>query len=249
MKKAATPRHYLTLNIGKLLAFYDEPNQEKKDPTGSSVSALTALIGEDLVLGALDHYFRQRIQKPIDYSCRGWMRVVSRKGSKPKRSNSWLDAWIVLPGKCFQTEVKNWSASAVGGQAVSRAGLIAAAHHNMRLYLGSKRNTRMVWKVVKEMRDPPSKTILPMLAFWSPIAPLSTRQESDLNPLFRQNLKPYLRQMRTAKIKSAGFKSVMVFSASIYLRHLKKRRQKTVRLYMPRAAQRLSLLRDMGLKL
>ena len=242
-------KEYLTLNIEKLLSFYDEQNSEEKKDLGSSVSALTGLIGEDLVLGALDHYFNERIQKPINYSCRGKMRVIRRKGKKAIRTNSWLDAWIVLPDKCFQTEVKNWSASAVGGQPVSKDGIIAAAHHNMCLYLSAKTNTRRVWKVVKEMHDPPSKTIVPLLAFWSPVAPLSTRRVGQLRPFFGQNVRPYLNQMRAAKIKNAGFKSVMVFSASLYLRGLKRRGIKKVRLYMPRAAKRMSLLREMGLKL
>lgn len=249
MKKAVTSKDYLTLDIGRLLGFYDEVDRTKKKELGSSVSALTGLLGEDLVLGALDKYLKEKIEKPIDYACRGKMRTIRRKGKKPKRSNSWLDAWIVSPKKCYQTEVKNWSASAVGGQPVSKDGIIAAAHHNMRLYLSAKTNTRSVWKVVKEMRDPPSKTIVPLLAFWSPIAPLSTRKVNQLRPFFEQNVRPYLNQMRAAKIKNAGFKSVMVFSASLYLRGLKRRGIKKVRLYMPRAAKRLSLLREMGLKL
>ena len=67
--------------------------------------------------------------------------------------------------------------------------------------------------------------------------------------MFEQRITPYLPQIKEAKIEIDGFKTVTVFSASLYLRGLKRRGIRKVRLYMPRAAKRLSLLREMGLKL
>ena len=253
MKKAATSKDYLTLDIGRLLGFYDELDREKKKELGSSVSALTGLLGEDVVLGALDKYLKEKIEKPINYACRGKMRTIRRKGKKPKRSNSWLDAWIVLPKKCYQTEVKNWSASAINGISLSpncsRTELLQTAKTNLEHYLGEPRNTKKVWKVLKEMQKPPRKHVVPLLAFWSPVAPTYASTGRNLHAMFEQRITPYLRQIKEAKIEIDGFKTVTVFSASLYLRGLKRRGVKKVRLYMPRAAKRLSLLREMGLKL
>lgn len=249
MKKNPPRKDYLTLNIESALRFYDELSDRGTAPLGSSVSALTGLIGEDLVLGALDNYFGGKVTKEIDYSCKGVVSTIRRRGKKSKKTNSWLDAWIKLPDRCFQTEVKNWSASAVGGKPVSRDGLVAAAHHNMRVYLEETRNTTKVWKVLKKMRDAPMKRVEPLLAFWSPIAPESVKKEKQLKPLFRQSISPYLRKIRAARIVPAGFESVTIFSASLHLRNLQRRGKKTVTLYMPRAAQRLSQLRQLGIKL
>lgn len=253
MKKAATSKDYLTLDIGRLLGFYDELDREEKKELGSSVSALTGLLGEDVVLGALDKYLKEKIEKPINYACRGKMRTIRRKGKKPKRSNSWLDAWIVLPKKCYQTEVKNWSASAISGISLSpncsHTELLQTAKTNLEHYLGEPRNTKKVWKVLKEMQKPPRKHVMPLLAFWSPVAPTSASTGRNLRPMFEKRITPYLPQIEEAKIEINGFKTVTVFSASLYLRDLKRRGIKKVRLYMPRAARRLLLLSDIGLKL
>jgi hypothetical protein len=249
MKKNLPRKNYLTLNIKSALSFYDELSDQGKNPFGSSVSALTGLIGEDLVLGALDNYFGGKVTKEIDYSCKGVVSMVRRRGKKSKKTNSWLDAWIKLPDRCYQTEVKNWSASAVGGKPVSKDGLVSAAHHNMRVYLEEDRNTTKVWKVLKKMRGAPMKRVEPLLAFWSPLAPESIKKEDKLRPLFRQSINPYLRKIMAAKIAPAGFESVTIFSASLHLRNLERRGKNTVTLYMPRAAQRLSQLRQLGIKL
>lgn len=222
---------YLTLNIDQLLNFYD-----KADEDGSDVGAITGLIGEDLVLGALVHYFKGRGEvvsdKPIDYKCRG--------------NHSWLDAWLEVSGKCYQIEVKNWSASSIGGRPVTnretgKEELVETAHHNFPMYLDRPRNAKAVWKVLKDMNNAPENCGIPtpLLAFWSPIAPLDG---AHLEPLFQESTASHEDAIKSANIDPKKHSQVHIFSASIYLRQLRGEGEKDVTFYMPRAARRLSRL-------
>src|SRR5438045_2541786 len=77
---------------------------------GGDVSAITALWGEDLVLGLLIHYWRSidSSARVLQYQCKG-------KGKSGPR----LDAWILKTESdrnetLYQTEVKNWCAHSLG---------------------------------------------------------------------------------------------------------------------------------------
>src|SRR5437867_11663435 len=92
-----------------LLDFYDDPQSElfAADGRGSHVSAITGLIGEDLILGLLLHYWKSQgdSARVISYQCtQGTIKGVR------------LDAWVIKnDGELFQVEVKNWSAHSRDG--------------------------------------------------------------------------------------------------------------------------------------
>ena len=79
----------------KIIKFFDEKSKDKSHD-GSDVTAVIGLLGEDLLLGALQHYWKssEGVESQIlDYKCtRG-----SKKGSR-------LDGWL-------EVAPKNWTTS------------------------------------------------------------------------------------------------------------------------------------------
>jgi len=245
-----------TLIKSRLLKFYDtQPaaNQEM----GSPITAITALIGEDLVLGLLRLYLEesgQALQHEPQYKC------TSGQKHGPR-----LDAWLhTQKGDIFQTEVKNWCASAIGGVSVSdkRESVIKtkgsgresytwfeAAKHNRERYLNRKDVAAKVWKVLVPMKPPEQwacKTPAPLLAFWSPVAPTEATSEQDLKPFFSLETKAYeaIIEQSGLQLPTKQFPTVWIFSASNYLRALKTK--DTISIHMPRVHSRLRQLLEVG---
>lgn len=104
-----------SLSKDALLKLYDEkPTKkqmdEKEQQLGSPITAITSLIGEDLVLGIFVLFLRDSGDgvASLDYSC---------KSEGPRGPN--LDAWMLTHNHaCYQIEVKNWCASAKGGKQI-----------------------------------------------------------------------------------------------------------------------------------
>jgi hypothetical protein len=260
MKK---PRTFSTgevfqLNKSELLTFYDLRQLADKE-RGSPVTAITSLIGEDLVLGLLEHYLRTDgkdalLGDPI-YKCK------TRGKTGPQ-----LDAWILTKKHLYQTEVKNWCASAIGGVEVGQelsgetAGgrkrrkptLIEAATRNRERYLSHKDTAKKVWKVLATMNRPlpwSSKHPKPLLAFWSPMAPWGAKTNDDLEAFFPLATKHFRKTIAETGLllQTPYAATVWIFSASNYLRLRKNNAPLRVRL--PRVAQRLEKLRKLGIKL
>jgi hypothetical protein len=87
----------------RLLRFYDTWDTDER--MGSHVSAITGLLGEDLVLALLRAYWEGEGYESeiLGYQCKG-------PGLKGNR----LDAWLLRKKRreqiLFQTEIKNWAA-------------------------------------------------------------------------------------------------------------------------------------------
>lgn len=223
-------RSHITICKSAILQFYDHRNSWSKS-LGSPVTATTSLIGEDLVLALFKHYWMTANSESIafDYLCKS----VGQKGPR-------LDAWAITKTTCFQTEVKNWCASAIGGKDVGNhaESLRRAAKHNLKRYLGTSDTSVKVWKVLAPMNPPPEqrgRTILPLLAFWSPVAARDDGATNLLPPFFSIRLDD-LKGLIGFAPESQIHKSVSIFSASLYLRSLN---EDSLTLDMPRVAQRL----------
>jgi hypothetical protein len=206
----------------KLLSFYDHPVSWKStlDGQGSHVSALTGVIGEDLVLGLLLHYWTKSQCTPriVSYMCKG-------KGLRGKR----LDAWIVQsPGVLFQVEVKNWSAHSLGGRSLpidaSAEELKSFAAKSWDYYFRRDQLPEEIAKVMQPMVPPAdfvARDVKKLLCFWSHITDHTG--------------KPYCTHRLGADL-------LYVFSASAYLRSLSS---ETVELKVPRIEIRLKLLKSL----
>jgi hypothetical protein len=225
----------ITINRLGLLEFYDQRNKWPLE-VGSQISGITGLIGEDLVLGLFQHYLctREHVNAKVPTRCKG-----------PENRGSRLDAWVFTPTACYQTEVKNWCASAMGGISVGSSDetLLRAAKLNLARYLGHKDTAKHIWKVLKPMFRPMEHAHLPLrplLAFWSPVALPTVKNASQLKPFFKSSAEPYQDFIKMAGVGEHAFSHVWIFSASLYLRELKQAR---IKVQMPRAVQRLKKLK------
>jgi hypothetical protein len=206
----------------KIIEFFDE-RAKSESHDGSDVTAIIGLLGEDLLLGILQHYWKSNEgaeSKILTYKCnRG-----SLKGSR-------LDGWLLKKsrgkGELYQVEVKNWAVYAIGGKELKSN----ATEQELQSY--SKRNWNNIFasetipgkhisKVLEPMKRPrgyENITPIPLLCFWFYIG------ESIKSPY--------------SKRRYLNGKAVHVFSASAYLRMLK---DDYIDIIMPRAERRMRLI-------
>jgi hypothetical protein len=209
----------------KIIRFFDERSRDKNHD-GSDVTAIIGFLGEDLLLGALQHFWKSSEgvkSKILDYKCtRG-----SKKGSR-------LDAWLLKSVhervELYQVEVKNWAVYAIGGKELR----LDATEQERQVY--SKRNWdrlfapelipgKHIAKVLEPMKKPhgyENLVAIPLICFWFHIA------ESSESPYSK-------RQYQDGK-------EVHIFSASAYLRTLQ---DDCIDIEMPRAERRKRLLSDL----
>lgn len=223
------------IDCGKVVQFYD--HEARVDPleedNTSAVSAITGVIGEDLVLGLLLQYLESQ-GEPFEF--------LSYKCSAQERPFHRLDAWVITHKMAYQVEVKNWGAAALGGEPVADddSDLWEVATYNHKTYLERPRTPSAVWKVLRRMRSTEGvgpRPVMPLLAFWSPVAPPGGKREET--PLFFRDVAIY--KLHEFEV-DGGFEKFGVFSASLYLRALEC---ETIDLWMPRAARRIRQLKRM----
>ncbi len=257
MRKPYTPSKKRKFRLSKsaLLDLYDQRSPADED-TGSPITSITSLIGEDLVLGLLALFFEENgdpLLKAPKFKCKG----DGQRGPQ-------LDAWLITKYSIFQTEVKNWCASAIGGVGINdeshplqqRKGRgrncctwLEAAIHNRDRYLRHPDVAKKVWKVLAKMTLPsdfPRKKPKPLLAFWSPIAGLNAKGSKDLVPFFKLPTSDFEEVIASTglELPKPCARYVWVFSASNYLRT--KKNQEYFDIWMPRVHARLIKLRDLG---
>ena len=255
-----------SLNKDALLALYDKKRKTKQASederdAGSPITAITGLIGEDLLLGLFDHYLQDKTagdgifwDPKLMYKCKG----PGNKGSR-------LDAWIKTKnGKLYQAEAKNWGASAIGGVAVAddcettaeetkrkrkTYTWLEAAAHNRKRYLTHKDAIGPVWKVLvkTEMPDKFSDNKPEhLLLFWSPVASSDDSTKDKLEPFFSVKTDDFKDAINKTKLKlpTPIATQVYIFSASNYLRL--KGTPSDLNICMPRVRERLKELRRLG---
>lgn len=209
----------------ELLAFFDQEQQDKD--YGTHTSAITGMIGEDLVLGLfIDHLERKGVKN---------LALISYKCTTGKKTGPRLDAWISSAGNVLrQVEVKNWAANAIGGEHVDpkakKKAVAVSANLIFKRYFTDPKVKQKVLKVLKPMSPPKGYKAfkrLPTLAVWSVVS-----DGCSLPPCFR--IKNIYRHKKE-------FQLLEVFSASLYLR--KHGDRKSFKIYMPRFTQRMDLLK------
>ena len=210
----------------KFITFFDQKSKGGSHD-GSDVSAIIGLLGEDLLLGVLQHFWKSNEGVESE--------ILNYKCNRGTKEGSRLDAWLLknkrTNGELYQVELKNWAAYALGGRKDLK---LDATKPELQAY--SKKNwdehfapekipSRGVRKVLEPMKRPQgyeNLTPIPLVCFWFYIGKSMTS--------------PY------SKRRYLTGKQVHVFSASAYLRTLKS---DYIDIAMPRAGRRMRLLGEL----
>jgi hypothetical protein len=194
------------LNLNELRNFYDY----KIPSSETHASAINAVLGEDLAVALLAHYFTYKGVVA---------EVLNEKVGLGTKKGYRLDKWIAVKSATesiiYQVEIKNWSAHSIGGKSVK----LDADEDYMREF----RRKRWVYqfnedeqipsqpetlKVLTKMRVPSEYINYKheaMLCFWEPLHP-----NGDLEAFFE------------VEVKSESFMRLKVFSMSNYVSQLLK---------------------------
>ena len=226
----------ITVNIPALLSFFDE----KPCWSTGQATSIVGIAGEDLNSALFQHFLRAKgakaeVLKRADSNRPLPVTIGRRKGPR-------LDRWIRV--QCtdqsitvFQTEIKNWSAHAIGGETLS----VRATTEEVQKYKEARWERRwgrdrsllkekMTAKVLTRMKAPDGVNhdqIRPLLIFWEAIGP----RDSSGKHFFSVDVENWDR--------SFDFPELWIFSASSYLRSLNLA---NITLDMPETADRLRLL-------
>lgn len=212
----------IRLPIRSLLEFFDEAPEYGK----GHATAITAVLGEELGAGLLVDYFRG---KNVNAE------VLGLPCTQGTTSGKRLDRWIkVTKGRqttYFQVEIKNWSATAIGGRRIA----INASNSQLREHKierwskewnGQGFIKEAVAKVLTPMKPPViGANVEPLACFWDAMHPTG-----KTDALF------------SIPTHANKFPRVWIFSMSAYLRNLFKAGQEFVEIDAPAAKARLSLL-------
>ena len=213
----------LRIAVPALLDFFDGRPPESI----GHASAITGVLGEDLIAALIADCLRQRGKT---------VTVRSDPVTTGRKTGNRLDRWIEVAengSRClYQTEIKNWGAHSFNGRTLPSSATDDAvrAHRINRWRLQWDDTTQMFrakecQKVVVRMKPPSDLAELPvraLLAFWDTLHP-----RGDPEPLF------------DVAVTSTDFPTVTVFSASTYLRTLAT---DYVELPMPAVAARIAWL-------
>ena len=99
----------MRLDIRRVIELFDEPFSlgictKTTGSLGSHVSAITSLIGEDLVIGCLLHFLRKK-----GFECKIESYTCKRPGKAGNRLDAWISYRTQTENYILQVEVKNWS--------------------------------------------------------------------------------------------------------------------------------------------
>ena len=238
------------VDVQQVLRFFDE----KPPCSRGHATAIVSLLGEDLAAASLRHCLLANGANSVN--------VRIETVGTGNRSGPRLDRWIEADLKggrriLFQTEVKSWSAHAIGGKTLA----INASAEETRDYRDaywkgqwdSRRRTfkwAIVGKVLVHMKCPfeqDDREILPLVIYWAPVAPRKSRykkSQSTGGHLFSisEPTCDFPFDVPRSWPAEQGFSEVWVFSVSGYLRSL---RSATIDLPMPNAAERFAILAQM----
>lgn len=217
--------HMVEIDIIKLLKFYDE-----RIPTSvHHATAINAVAGEDLGAGLIVHYLKRE-----NFSAK----VLQDPCTQKTKSGYRLDRWILATRNgekvYYQTEIKNWSAHAIGGKILK----IKATQEEVSEYKikrwdsswnGKTLTSKKARKVVTPMKPiEENSKVEPLICFW-----VSMHPKGKDEPFF------------SIDIKDKNFSRLWVFSMSAYLRNLLKSGEKKINLEMPDTKSRLEWLKTL----
>lgn len=224
----------MKVHLRKTLQFFDDPTSR------GHASGVIGLIGEELCAASFKHYIEHHEKR----RARIFAEPVGMGRLKGKR----LDRWIVTgekSRKLYQCEIKNWSSTAIGGLRlavdVDVKEVLAVAERNWKRQSGivfsENGFPNNVTKVLLPMRPPKdfeNFTVEPLLIYWMPIA-----AQMNSKPLWNITVSG----LHNPLIKTP-FKSLNVFSVSLYFRQLLKAKQKFIDLELPITEQRMEILQE-----
>jgi len=223
----------IKINLKKAVEFFDSRGEVQRN---WNASAIIGLIGEDLCVSAFKHYYRGKAKDYPQFP----VTQRNRHGRGPR-----LDRWISVKSNIgenilYQTEVKNWSASAINGLPLS----LNASNKEIsdicnklitRQLVAGMKNT-LLNKVLIKMRVPDQlqgvKRVEPLVIFWMPM-------QKNGKFLFEGTPKKFGFRGKTP------FKQLTVFSVSMYFRKLIRQGKKVIELDMPRVETRIRILRGL----
>jgi len=173
-------------------------------------SAINAVLGEDLAVALLTHYF-----KGVGLEVVALDEVCTQGTQRGYRLDKWIAVKSATESVIYQVEIKNWSAHSIGGKSV----MVNADDDYMREF----RMKRWVYQFNEEEQIPSQPETLKvltkmrvpseyinykheaMLCFWEPLHP-----QGELEALFEVD------------VVSDEFKKLKVFSMSNYVSELLK---------------------------
>lgn len=216
----------MKLNVKELIDFFDN----KKDGIRHDISSVIGVVGEDLGTALFKHYYEKTFNKKVIISSSDLVSDGKLKGPR-------LDRWIYIKQSknkfiAYQTEIKNWSAYAIGLHAVGSdsttiptTGLLNWKDRSRHL-LNRKKNgeNKVFYPMSKKPVDFPDNTVIePLIIYWIVLS----KDGIVLDPFF------------SVDVNIKKFKKLNVFSMSNYLRSIK---EKEINLDMPNAEKRIKLL-------
>ena len=239
----------MQVNVNQLLRFFDEkPTESTKHAT-----AVVGVIGEDLNAAVLKHCL----------IANGFPRVnirgepVTTGSQKGPRLDRWIEVDLPNGDKViFQTEIKNWSAHAIGGRPLAlNASPTCVETYKRREWERSWDNERrtlkspatakvlMHMKPRFEVRD---KRLRPLLVFWTAMRPEDLCGDArecvaggHLFKIENPTCDFRFRNPDNWSHHKLGFEELWVFSVSSYLRTIS---EEAIALDMPKATHTMEWL-------
>lgn len=236
----------VTISVVDLLRFFDEkPDWSEKHATG-----IVSLVGEDLNAACFQHFLESRCARAAVLKVPGSRKPlpVTTGTRRGPRLDRWIEVdWPDGSKTVFQTEIKNWSAHAIGGEILA----VPSTPEEVMNYKqvrwerqwDAQRQTlkhSYTGKVLVRMKSPvgvDGRSVRPLLIFWETIGPL----DQEHNLLFKMSAPscdlPYT--LPGTWPSPCEFPELWVFSVSSYLRSIP---DASLELEMPDTAHRLRLL-------
>lgn len=216
------------LNLHQLLNFYDY----RIPSSNTHASAVNAVLGEDLAVALLVHYF-----KGLGLQVFALNEVCTQGTQRGYRLDKWIAVKSATESVIYQVEIKNWSAHSIGGKSVKLNADENYMHEfrtkrwlyqfNVDKQVPSQKETL---KVLTKMRVPTEFSIYKheaLLCFWEPLHP-----KGELEAFFEVD------------VVSDAFKRLKVFSMSNYVSKLLKTTE-TLEVEMPDADARIEWLQKL----
>lgn len=214
----------IRVSIPLLLKFFDEPDEDCR----GHASAIAAIAGEDLGAALFANFIN---------ASSGQAEILPNRCTQGTKKGVRLDRWILVTWDdgqqvLFQTEIKNWSAHAIGGRKLAVDATVQNGEEYRRERWGREWNDsgiikKEVRKVITPMRPPLSGIrVEPLVCFWTSLHP-----SGSTSPFFR------------VALPDGPFPHLAVFSMSSYLRQLKG--VSDIDLPMPDTRRRMALLGGM----
>lgn len=236
----------LRVNVRETLRFFDE----KPDWSAQQATAVVAVLGEDLAAAALQHCLEANDASKVTIRTE----TVGTGGLKGPRLDRWIEVDLSSGQRfLFQTEIKNWSAHAIGGRTLALDAPAGSVEKYKQCHWANgwdaeswtfKRSD--VAKVLVPMQpsfDTDDRTILPLVIYWTSTGPEYREDRVPGGHLFsidRPTCNFPFRPPATWP-REMGFPELWVFSVSSYLRSVPQEEEE-IELHMPNAANRLRTL-------